>query len=75
MMKNKTPTLCMPPLTTTTLMLTVVSSLAFLPGCNKASEVAGNALDAGRSVATGKGGSVVSAALALREQKARQSNW
>lgn len=42
---------------TNVLMLTVLIVIA---GCNKASEVAGNALDAGRSVATGKGGSVVS---------------
>ncbi len=48
------------PLTIAASMLAVVSSLMFLGGCNKASEVAGNALDAGRSVATGKGGSVVS---------------
>jgi len=34
-----------------------------LGGCSKASEVAGNALDAGRSVATGKGGSMVSGSV------------
>ncbi len=34
--------------------------IASLNGCDKAKEVAGNALDASRSVSTGKGGSIVS---------------
>ncbi len=39
------------------------SALILLGGCNKATEVAGNALDARRSVAAGKGGSIVSGSV------------
>jgi curli biogenesis system outer membrane secretion channel CsgG len=59
-MKNQNLIQTMPRLKTTALLLAVVTTLTLFAGCNKASEVAGNALDAGRSVATGKGGSVVS---------------
>jgi curli biogenesis system outer membrane secretion channel CsgG len=60
MMKNKNLMQTMLGLKTITVILTAITALTIIAGCNKASEVAGNALDAGRSVATGKGGSVVS---------------
>jgi curli biogenesis system outer membrane secretion channel CsgG len=59
-MKNQNLIQTMPRLKTSALLLAIVTALTLFAGCNKASEVAGNALDAGRSVATGKGGSVVS---------------
>jgi curli biogenesis system outer membrane secretion channel CsgG len=59
-MKSKNLMQTTPCLKTIAVILTAIAALSVIAGCNKASEVAGNALDAGRSVATGKGGSVVS---------------
>lgn len=59
-MKNKNLMQTKLRLKTSSVILTAITALTIIAGCNKASEIAGNALDAGRSVATGKGGSVVS---------------